>query len=425
MPHGKGLMAAGPGLGLLHRLITENRPPSALADLGINEDSFVDEEVTVYRMVRGHYESYGAMPQISTIEEETEVRFGRFSDEPMEYWADRVKARNKRKMIIAKSEEARKCAQDGDLDDARGKLQECLFGLDDIDPSERVLAISRVAREVVTAHDKRQRSASMSGVPFGIEYIDMITDGAQAGDSIAIAARPGMGKTYLLLKSALAAWGVGQVPLFHSMEMGALQVVRRMIALRTGIPATNIRTGRLSHYARRKIVNDLAALEQFEANTPFYLLQGDLSSTVEDLVLRCRELRPTVLYVDGAYLLRTRAKTGARWERVAETGEMLKRIAAEFKIPTVSTYQFNRRGPGSLGNIAFSDTIGQLASIVMGLSDEQGSDREAEFSTRSYKMLHLIKGREGEKGTVRVLYDMERMKIEQESVVHGYDEWEL
>jgi replicative DNA helicase len=416
---------AGPGLGLLHQLLLDEETPTKLAEHGITEDSFIDEEAKVFRMIRDHFESHGVLPQLKTIEEETEVKLRGFPSEPLSYWVDRVKSRNRRRLIIERAEEAKKHAQDGELDDARNSLQECLLGLDDICPSDRVRLIGGVADEVISAHDTRQRSTKMSGVSFGIEYIDMVTDGAQPGDSTALVARPGMGKTYLLLKSALSAWESGQVPLFHSMEMASIPIVRRLMALRTKIPAINIRTGRLSHFARRKLVRDLAELKVFEARTPFYLLQGDLTSTVEDLVMRVRELKPTVLYVDGAYLLRTRSRMAAKWERVAETAEMLKRIASEFLIPSIATYQFNRRGPGSLGNIAFSDTVGQLASIVLGLSDEQGSEREASFSARTYKILHLIKGREGEKGTVRVLYDMERMVIEQESILHGYDEWEV
>jgi replicative DNA helicase len=405
--------------------LTEKKPPSTLIDVGITEESFIDEEAKVFRMIRAHYEDYGKVPLVPTVEEETEVKLRGFPDEPILYWADKVKRRNQRRMIIARAEKAVKCAQDDELDEARGEIQECLFGLDAIAPSDQVRVLSVVAQEVIAAHDKRRKSTKMSGVSFGIEYIDMVTDGAQPGDSVAIAARPGIGKTYLLLQSARVAWEGGQSPLFHSMEMSSMPIVRRLLALRTKVPAMHIRTGRLSHYARKKLTDDLVNLQRLEDTTPFYLLQGDLASTVEDLILRVRELKPTVLYVDGAYLLRTRAKTGAMWERVATTAETLKRIATEFNIPVIATYQFNRRGPGSLGNIAFSDTVGQLASIVMGLSDEDAKSKEGTFSTRMYKILHLIKGREGEKGTVRVLYDMERMNIIQDAVLHGYDEWEV
>jgi hypothetical protein len=38
--------------------------------------------------------------------------------------------------------------------------------------------------------------------------------------------------------------------------------------------------------------------------------------------------------------------------------------------------------------------------------------------------MQLIKGREGEKGLLRVLYDMNRMRIEQTDVLKGYGDYE-
>jgi len=179
-----------------------------------------------------------------------------------------------------------------------------------------------------------------------------------------------------------------------------------------------IRLGRLSFWGRERLVSDVGRLQDL-GGQPFYLMQGSLKTTVEDLVLKVRELRPSALYVDGAYLLRTRSKNASHWERIAETAEYLKMMATEFSIPTLATYQFNRRGPGSLGNIAHSDVVGQLASIVIGIDEEDEEDART-FSSRQYKILELLKGREGERGTIRMVYDMNRMQISQESVIRGY-----
>ena len=41
-------------------------------------------------------------------------------------------------------------------------------------------------------------------------------------------------------------------------------------------------------------------------------------------------------------------------------------------------------------------------------------------SAQQYKILDLLKGREGERGRIRLIYDMTRMLIEQDSVIDGY-----
>ena len=104
---------------------------------------------------------------------------------------------------------------------------------------------------------------------------------------------------------------------------------------------------------------------------PYYILEGSLHSTVEDLAMRIQELKPTVVYVDGAYLMQTRNRHRSRWERISEVAEFQKMLAKEFNLPVIASWQFNRKGPGSLGNIAFSDVVGQLASIVVARMEEK------------------------------------------------------
>lgn len=310
-----------------------------------------------------------------------------------------------------------------DLVQARTIATKLSLDLERLSPINRVGQLSDFSQQVLVDHDKRQKQGGLTGIPFGMEYLDRVSDGAQGGDTIALVGRPSVGKSYFCFDMALKAYTYEEsqeVPLIVILEMNSLQTARRLLALRTGVSTTLIRTGRLSHWGRRKVAQGVKGLVAIRKR-PFYLLQGGLDTTVEDLLVRVQELRPTILYVDGAYLLRTRSKFQSKWERVAETAEFLKIIAREFDIPVIATYQFNRKGSGSLGNIAFSDVIGQLASIVIGIDDEQPHGHVT-WTASQYKTITLLKGREGEKGKIRVLYDMERMKIEQVEVLSGYED---
>jgi len=230
--------------------------------------------------------------------------------------------------------------------------------------------------------------------------------------------RPGVGKSYFLGNMSLYSYREMQaVPLVVTMEMSAVQWSRRLAALESSVTAQMLRLGRLSIYGKNQLqqaINIFAGMDR-----PYYILQGSLNSTVEDLALRVQELRPSVVYVDGAYLMQTKEKNKARWERVTTVAEYQKMIAKEFDIPIIASWQFNRKGPGSLGNIAYSDAISQLASIVCGIEDEK-KQGQTMWEARVYKILKLLKGREGERGVIRVLYDMDRMVIEQDSVISGY-----
>jgi replicative DNA helicase len=412
---------AGPGLGLLNKILIDKIPLGQLANVGLGPDDFLEEERTVYDVVAGHFEAYGKLPKTKTVEVESGVKFSKFPDEPLEYWVSRVRLRNTRLQIVGATEEIRDLAYKNAIPEARRRLQELVFELEMRDPTDRIHDVAEVARSVLEAHDVRQRTPGLGGVPFGMEYLDKISDGAQPGDTVAVVGRPSTGKTYLLLQLALNAWREGRPPLVLSLEMAPVQIVRRIVAMHSGVSTTRLRIGRLSTPSRKETTRKINEFAKLSKDTPFYLMQGSLTSTVEDLVLQVQEYRPAALYVDGAYMLRSRTRTQQRWERVAETAEVLKRIATEFSIPVIGSYQFNRRGPGSLGNIAFSDAVGQLASIVLGISDEDASPDE-DYLLESYKIVQLIKGREGERGAIRVLYDMRRMRIRQDSVLRGYKE---
>ncbi len=409
------------GLALLHKILSEGRGVVALREFGINESDLEPAEARVFRFIESYQLEFGVPPKVETVEQETEVDFPSFPDEPLGYWVQGVERRKQSNLILAASKGLKDTVSRGDLQEARQIARSLSVDLDRRDPSAHVHRLHDLAPTVVEAHDRRQHQGAFSGVPFGIDYLDRVSDGAQPGDTVALVGRPSVGKSYVLARMSLSGYDLGTtgVPLMVNLEMQVEQTARRLVALRTGVSATLIRLGRLSHWGRQKLVRGVQSLLEL-GERPFYLMQGGLNTTVDDLLVRVQELRPNALYVDGAYLLRTKGKSESRWERIADAAEVLKTIAREFNIPVVATYQFNRRGPG-LANIGGSDAIGQLASIVIGLADEQASGH-AVWSARQYKTVELLKGREGEKGKVRVLFDMEHMVIEQEEVISGYDE---
>lgn len=413
---------AGIGLALIHKIITEKLPITFFSDNGIDEDSFKDkEEREVFNFIIGHTLDYGQYPALKTIETEVEnIKFGRYPDEPVGFYLDRFEQRNSLQTIITTLNEVKKCVDESDVEEAKDLIKSLSFTLEQNSKTDHIVSIEQVGPEVLIDHAERQKQEQIKGVPFGIQFIDQVSDGAQPTDTVAFVGRPGVGKSYLLLNSANVAWDAKEVPLFATYEMSPKQCVRRILALRTHINATDIRMGRVSHWGTRILSRGVHLMQESETRNPFYILQGSLHSTVEDLALRVKEYRPSVLYVDGAYLLKTKFRAKSKWEIVSDVAEWLKDIAMDNNIPVIATYQFNRKGSGDLGNIGYSDTIGQLASIVIGIANETANDVGEGWVARQYKILELLKGREGEKGVVRALYDMQRMEICQDLLISGF-----
>jgi replicative DNA helicase len=340
------------GLGLLHCLLVEKRHFSAMRDAQMDEKVLEGDEAEVYRFVEQYQLEFSKLPEVVTVERETGVVFPKFPNEPFGYWVQGVEKRAQSNLILAASKEMKESVSRGELQEAREQARHLVVDLEHRSPSDRVHNLQLLAPGVLAEHDVRQRRGSISGVPFGIEYLDQVSDGAQPGDTVALVGRPSVGKTYLMLQMATNGYDLDRtgVPLWVTLEMQVEQCARRLMALRTGLSATMIRLGRLSHWGRQKLSNGILELRDL-GERPFYMLQGGFRTTIEDLLLRVQELRPSALYIDGAYLLRTRVQSDSRWERITEAAEMQKEISREFKIPVIASYQFNRRGPGSLANI--------------------------------------------------------------------------
>lgn len=342
------------GLALLKKMAADRISILVLIEKGIERIHFSGDEIAVYDLIKNHITTFGEVPSIRTVEAEVGVTFPSFPNEPLDYWVKGIKKRFQSQLILRGTEEARELLKDGDVDDAEARILELAASVRKTGTiRDEVFDLAALGDKVLSSHDRNQRAVGITGIPFGLPYLDAISGGAQAGDTVAIVGRPGVGKSYLALFMAMVgAWSAGFDPMVVTLEMPPIQCARRLIALRTNVNATRIRIGRLSYYGRQKVVADIGHLKGMSGGgRHFHIMAGSLSSTVEDLALRIRDIKPAILFVDGAYLLRTKVKTGARWERVSETAEILKNFANEFQIPVVSTYQFNRRGSGSLGNI--------------------------------------------------------------------------
>jgi predicted ATP-dependent serine protease len=242
--------------------------------------------------------------------------------------------------------------------------------------------------------------------------LDDVSDGLQKGDTVALVGLSGVGKSYIICRMANACHAAGEVPLIVSMEMSAHQMARRCLALRTGVNETFIRTGNLSsNVGRRAIVKNLSKLKD---EPPFYLIDGQFVFKVEDLYLYVKSLNPSAVYVDGAYLLKTRSK-GGRYDVIAEAAEQLKIMSGSLNVPVVGTYQFNDEG-----EIYGSRAIKFLASIELHLKKQSKTEPQSRWGGHVARELYLKKGRFGERGKFRISYNMLHTSIEQLNVVEDY-----
>jgi replicative DNA helicase len=232
------------------------------------------------------------------------------------------------------------------------------------------------------------------GIQFGWPYLDAMTGGLMGGDVVSMVGRPASGKTWMVLYVALNAWLHGKVVLFVSMEMRPLLLMQRIAALDTSIPVGHFKHATLGTIHKKHMTDVFKGNKEKQ---PFWVVDGALSATPNDLSLYARQLGADVVVVDGAYLMKSANPKLQRWERVTENAERIKGdIAEALDIPTIISYQFNREatkkkvGAPGVEDIAYTDAIGQLSSVVLGLMQEDN------ITTVLSRDLDVLKGRSGE-----------------------------
>ena len=231
----------------------------------------------------------------------------------------------------------------------------------------------------------------ITGIPSGFYELDKITSGFHPHELIIIAARPGMGKTAIALNMVhhMAIQSKKSVAIFN-MEMGAEQLVTRMLASVGQIEANKLKTGSLQHADWKRINEAMSRL----SDTKIYI-DDTAGITVGEIRSKCRRLAASndgldIVLIDYLTLIQGSSKGNAsRQQEVADISRALKTMAMELDVPVIALSQLSRsieqrvdKKP-MLSDLRESGAIEQDADIVAFLhcSDEE---REKENSLMEF-----------------------------------------
>jgi replicative DNA helicase len=259
-------------------------------------------------------------------------------------------------------------------------------------------------KEIIATAEERIRTGATgpTGVASGFSQLDTMTGGFQPGDLVLVAARTSIGKSALALSFIEKQLALGYRAGLASLEMSAVQVWQRLLAMHSCVSTGRLRFGHLDVSDIRVLKS--AAEELSGAGLGIIdrcdLTAGVLHSWASQMVVEgC-----SILYVDYVGLLRGSGNGAPRWEQMAEISRNLKSIARELRIPVVALVQLNReaadaREPG-LHNIRDSGALEQDADVVMLLTRSEAENTEDTVPAR----LLLKKQRSGPTGKIDLLF---------------------
>ncbi len=274
-------------------------------------------------------------------------------------------------------------------------------------------AVSDAMDETTQSHQGGRRI-----VPTGFCDLDhMLDDGFSPPDVAIVAARPGQGKTALLLNIAYnAAKKEKKNVAFFSLEMANTQLAMRMIAMESGVTFGTQRRGNLSETDWPAYTNAIAHLEAL----PIQLCDlPAISIRQMRRVLRTLEAQHgdmDLVVLDYLQLADAEGRYETRQLEVSRVSAGLKEIAKEFGVPVLAAAQLSRavesrsdRRP-ILSDLRESGSIENDADLVMFIYRPDQYDPNS--PKKNTAEIIIAKHRNGRVGNVELVFRPDLTKFE-------------
>ncbi|HLT35601.1 MAG TPA: replicative DNA helicase [Enhygromyxa sp.] len=314
--------------------------------------------------------------------------------------------------------------------------------------------------EVFQGITERQRQTDpITGISTGFFQMDEMTAGLQPSDLIILAARPSMGKTAFALSLAqnaciLPAKFQNAPPeqrpprypvLFFSLEMGATQLIERVLCAEARVDYSQLRRGgRMMEQDFRGLI---AAADRI-SNAPFYI-DDTAAPSILEIRARSRRWRDDrtifpepdpndpnqkqlgLVMIDYLQLARGgKARYDSREQEISEISRGLKALAKELKVPVIALSQLNRAVDSradhrpQLSDLRESGAIEQDADVIMFIYREErylSGDVPEEKRREVENKAEIIIGkqRNGPIGTVHLNFIKKHTRFENPAPEYG------
>ena len=213
--------------------------------------------------------------------------------------------------------------------------------------SEGAQHISGIVSDLYDEIEERSRNPQdVWGLPTKFSTFDRLTGGLQKSELMILSGEPGVGKSILGMQMGMqvskTAPGV-----IYSMEMGAMQLVRRMLSGEAKVSTRSIKTGRLKDTDWSKITNgtdNLAVMNLYISDSSGWTTTGLRAD-----MARLKAQHGIEWFVlDYLYLLNDGAGKD-EIERTAIASKGLKQICMDLNLAGIAIHSMNKAHMGSEG----------------------------------------------------------------------------
>ena len=367
--------------------------------------------ITEFNTIMHHYTQYGEMINRETLQE-LHPNFVFYDDvpEPLDFYIDEVIDQRKYNLITGALTGASRVIGDS-TDEAIARIQN---GLQTLYSELGSLNDTSWTDRTEERYEEFVRRASMFGL-LGIatpwNLLDQIILGYQDGHFVTLAARPGKGKSWFLVLSAVKAVTDGKKVLFVTMEMSPQEIESRADAYMGRFGYTAFRSATMGQPQvdeyHRVLSEDIATLDGK------LFITGDSDSStgqvgVTFIESKIRQYDPDLVLIDGAYLLWDDQGGRSKTEMLYNFTNSIKRVAKLVHKPIVVTTQMTREKrqkekEAGAGGVAWADSFLQDSDILMELFQDK------DMLNDNIVEIIVQKQREGKLGKVSLTWNLETM----------------
>lgn len=351
---------------------------------------FTEDEHRVLDFVTAFLRRHGQLPDYPVMLENQMATPG--ATGPVDYHLQRLYDRAVYTAYSERQTPLHEALRANNMDAVRDMFREISQIITAVDVGRDTYNIAESLQEAWLAYQVARDHPGLQGISYGWDKLDEVTGGIRGGDVGTIVARPGLGKSFTIVKMLVGAWRQGASIAFLSMEMNAVETARRIISMETGVNPDFLMRGRMSRWGEENVQE---FMHRVAGRPPFVLMVGDLSKSVGDFDAMLQEHSPDLSGIDASYLLKPTDQRykGRRFEAMAEVGQEVKGVALRRNKPVIQTVQFNRTAGQDeemdLAQIGGTDVVGQVSSLVLGM---RRGPAPFERSRRRYL---LLKNRHG------------------------------
>lgn len=307
---------------------------------------YLDEKaLKVYNFIREFISEYSKLPTIESLCIKFDLEFVEVKDDP-EYLLSEVIAIY-RKLVI---EEAAKNAIRGrSIEPFKEAIEKYYIN----ENNSSSLSYAQSAKDRIDRYEEIKGTGGIRYLSTGNQVLDEIFLGYNRTDYVLIGGEEGLGKTWYLIRRALAVTKeIKQPVLVISGEMGTDEFEERADCISAGISYRHYNRGTLSDEAVEKREKTLKVLSKSTVFGKNNMIIKDDCFTLTDVENQINILNPAIIFIDGLHLF----SKSIDWKDMLYTSMQIKKFTRKYRVPIIAMMHLREsiKDPDKAGTGSFA-----------------------------------------------------------------------